>query len=131
MFLVLSKVSDTSARLAGLRLFEPLKITLSIFSDRSIRVLCSPNTQRIESTTFDLPQPLGPTMAVTPSLKLMVILSPKLLKPLISNCVSCIYTLRLSGCSNLQINHKKLNSYPHFLATYSIFLKHLACLRHY
>src|ERR1700759_5640161 len=90
MFLVLSKVNETSARLAGLRLFDPLKITLSIFSERSIRVLCSPNTQRIASTTFDFPQPLGPTIAVTPSLKLMVILSPKLLNPLISNDVSCI-----------------------------------------
>src|SRR6185437_7490465 len=63
MFLVLSKVSDTSARLDALRLLVPLKITLSIFSDRSIRVLCSPNTHRIASTTLDLPQPLGPTIA--------------------------------------------------------------------
>ena len=27
---------------------------------------CSPSTQRMASDTLDLPQPLGPTMAVTP-----------------------------------------------------------------
>ena len=88
--LLFSKVRDTSARLAGLRFTVPLKMMFSIFSERSIRVLCSPNTHRIASTTFDLPHPLGPTMAVTPSLKLMVILSPKLLNPLISNFTNCI-----------------------------------------
>ena len=90
MFLVLSKLNETSARLAGFRPFAPLKMMFSIFSDRSILVLCSPNTQRMASTTFDFPQPLGPTTAVTPSLKLMVTLSPKLLNPLISNLVNCI-----------------------------------------
>jgi hypothetical protein len=49
------------------------------------------------STTFDLPQPFGPTIAVTPSLKLMVILSQKLLKPLISSLSSCIYTSTIGG----------------------------------
>src|SRR5690606_20439532 len=90
MFRVLSKDRDTSAKLAGLRVLEPLKMMFSIFSERSIRVLCSPNTQRIASTTLDLPQPFGPTIAVTPSSKLIVILSPKLLKPFISSLVSCI-----------------------------------------
>ena len=85
IFFVLSKVRDTSARLEGLRVFVPLKIIFSIFSERSIRVLCSPRTHRIASTTFDFPQPFGPTIAVTPSLKLIVILSPKLLKPFISS----------------------------------------------
>src|SRR5690606_11447038 len=66
--LLFSMVRDTSARLAGLRFTVPLKMMFSIFSERSIRVLCSPNTHRIASTTFDLPHPLGPTMAVTPSL---------------------------------------------------------------
>src|SRR6202000_1269953 len=111
IFLVLSKVRDTSARLAGLRLFDPLKIMLSIFSERSMRVLCSPSTQRMESTTFDLPQPLGPTIAVTPSLKLMVILSPKLLNPFISSFVSSIYTPRSSKKRNLQINYKNFICY--------------------
>src|ERR1700722_5454991 len=42
---------------------------------------CSPSTQRIASTTFDLPQPLGPTTAVAPALKLITVASRKDLKP--------------------------------------------------
>src|SRR5690606_1215303 len=98
MFFVLSKESDTSARLAALRFLVPLKMMFSIFSDRSMRVLCSPSTHRMASTTLDLPQPFGPTMAVTPSLKWMVILSPKLLKPFISSLVSCIYPRWFPSC---------------------------------
>src|SRR5207237_10905527 len=42
---------------------------------------CSPKTQRTASQTLDLPQPLGPTMAVTPSWKLKIVLSANDLKP--------------------------------------------------
>src|ERR1700732_1407247 len=42
---------------------------------------CSPRTQRIASTTLDLPQPLGPTTAVAPGLKLMTVASRNDLKP--------------------------------------------------
>src|SRR5271167_3916661 len=42
---------------------------------------CSPSTQRIASTTLDLPQPLGPTTAVVPALKLITVASRKDLKP--------------------------------------------------
>src|SRR5713226_803657 len=42
---------------------------------------CSPSTQRIASTTFDLPQPFGPTTAVAPGLKLITVASRKDLKP--------------------------------------------------
>src|SRR5208337_3643532 len=45
---------------------------------------CSPNTQRIASTTFDLPHPLGPTTAVIPGAKLIVVGSRKDLKPISS-----------------------------------------------
>jgi hypothetical protein len=38
----------------------------------------------------------------------MVILSPKLLKPLISNRVSCIYSVLILKISNLQSNQKKI-----------------------
>ena len=41
-------------------------------------------TQRMASTTFDLPQPFGPTMAVIGSGKEMVVLSTKDLNPQIS-----------------------------------------------
>src|SRR5208282_385402 len=42
---------------------------------------CSPRTHRIASTTLDLPQPLGPTTAVIPGAKLIVVESRKDLKP--------------------------------------------------
>src|SRR5208282_1584209 len=42
---------------------------------------CSPSTHRIASTTFDLPHPLGPTTAVIPGAKPMVVESRKDLKP--------------------------------------------------
>src|SRR5262245_42070427 len=42
---------------------------------------CSPITQRIASTTLDLPQPFGPTTAVMPSRNSSVVRSTKDLKP--------------------------------------------------
>src|ERR1041384_7472633 len=95
IFFVFSKLRDTSARLAGLRVFVPLKMIFSIFSERSIRVFCSPNTQRMASTTFDFPLPFGPTMDVTPLSKWMMIFSPKLLNPLISRVVNRMFVLLL------------------------------------
>jgi ribosomal protein L23 len=65
----------------------------------------------MESTTLDLPQPFGPTIAVTPSLKLMVILSPKLLKPLISNLVSCIYFKPVLKIQTLKVAKKLKQTY--------------------
>src|SRR3989442_15730455 len=44
--------------------------------------LCSPSTQEIASTMFDLPQPLGPTMQVIPlPLKVICVFSQNDLKP--------------------------------------------------
>src|ERR687888_97767 len=65
----LSNTSDTSATLTGRRPVDPWKITSSIFPPRNRRGDCSPNTQRTASEMFDLPQPFGPTTAVTPSSK--------------------------------------------------------------
>ena len=59
-------VSDTSAMLNGLRESVPLKMTSAISSPRKALADCSPRTQRMASETLDLPQPFGPTMAVTP-----------------------------------------------------------------
>src|SRR6266849_10278493 len=42
---------------------------------------CSPRTHRIASTTFDLPHPLGPTTAVIPGAKPIVVESRNDLKP--------------------------------------------------
>src|ERR1043166_8953494 len=74
-------VMETSAMPSGLRPSVPLKMTSAISPPRKALADCSPSTQRIASETFDLPQPLGPTMAVTPGLKLSEVLSAKDLKP--------------------------------------------------
>src|SRR6185436_5839349 len=58
----LSKKSSTAARPTALRSPAPLKITSCIDSPRSADAFDSPRTQRTASMTFDLPQPLGPTM---------------------------------------------------------------------
>src|SRR5438093_12843715 len=42
-------------------------MTSSILPPRSKRGDCSPSTQRTASEMFDLPHPLGPTIAVTPA----------------------------------------------------------------
>src|SRR4051794_10426961 len=59
-------VSVTSARLREGRLPEPAKITSSISPPRIRLAELSPITQRKASTRLDLPQPLGPTMPVSP-----------------------------------------------------------------
>jgi len=72
----------------------PLKMTSSIFLPRSALTRCSPMTQRIASTTFDFPQPLGPTTALTPREKSITTLSRKDLKPAISRRFSFINHLQ-------------------------------------
>src|SRR5687768_7610362 len=78
------KRSRTSAVAPGLRASLPLKMTSSIFSPRRLFALCSPSTQVMASATLLLPQPLGPTMAVTPSSKASSDRSENDLKPEIS-----------------------------------------------
>src|SRR5579885_118905 len=82
---VFSNVSDTSAMPDPARVREPLKMRSSRFSDRNAFILCSPITQRIASTIFDLPQPLGPTMPVMGWSSNTWVLSANDLNPLISN----------------------------------------------
>ena len=74
-------VSDTSANPSGRRVSVPLKITSAISPPRSALADCSPSTHRMASDTLDLPQPLGPTIAVTPGWKFRLVLSAKLLNP--------------------------------------------------
>src|SRR5690348_2283054 len=63
-------------------------MTSSILPPLSNRADCSPSTQRTASDTLDLPQPLGPTMAVTPCSKVRVTVSANDLKPDSSSRVS-------------------------------------------
>src|SRR5215472_10198889 len=83
-------VSETSANPTGLRVSAPLNITSAISSPRSDLADCSPSAQRTASSTFDFPQPLGPTIAVTPSWKLKTVLSANDLKPNSSSDCKCI-----------------------------------------
>ena len=69
----------------ALRWRVPAKITSSMRWLRKEPARCSPKTQRMASTTLDLPQPLGPTMAVMPGSKGMTIFWAKDLKPKISS----------------------------------------------
>src|SRR5918998_202444 len=85
---LLSRYSETSVTLTGRRAADPWKITSSIFPPRNSRADCSPRTQRTESDTLDLPQPFGPTIAVTPCSKVSVTVSAKDLKPDSSSLVS-------------------------------------------
>ena len=62
-----TSVSDTSAMPIGLRSRVPAKMTSCMLTPRSDRADCSPSTHEMASEMFDLPQPLGPTMAAMPS----------------------------------------------------------------
>src|SRR5579863_4733887 len=81
----LSNVSATSARPRAGRFAVPMKMTSSILELRSALVLWAPSTQVTASTTLDLPEPLGPTTAVTPVSNSSTVLSAKDLKPFIVN----------------------------------------------
>ena len=78
---MLSIVKTTSALPNGARPAEPLKITSSIVPPRNVLAPCSPITHAIASTTFDLPEPFGPTTAVIPCSKLSVVAEANDLNP--------------------------------------------------
>src|ERR1700674_4113720 len=56
-------------------------MTSSIFLPRSSRAWPEPNTHLIESTMLVLPEPLGPTIAVTPPSKRISVGRANVLKP--------------------------------------------------
>src|SRR5581483_8767665 len=91
---LLSRVMATSAMPIGARLSLPAKMTSSVLRARSVRLACSPSTQRMESATFVLPQPLGPTIQVTPGPNCNCVRLAKLLKPWTSRRLR--YNQRLS-----------------------------------
>ena len=78
---VLSIVSDTSARPSGGRPEVPAKMTSSILPPRRDLAPCSPITQARASTTFDLPEPFGPTTQVTPGSRFSVVAEANDLNP--------------------------------------------------
>src|SRR5436305_8951564 len=64
-----------------LRVSDPPKISSSFFFARSTRALFSPSAQRIASAKFDLPDPLGPMIAVMPGANSRVVLCTNDLNP--------------------------------------------------
>ena len=78
----LSSVRLTSARPRAGRRAVPAKMTSSIFWLRTALGAWAPSTQATASTTFDLPEPLGPTTTVTPGSRCIVVASANDLKPL-------------------------------------------------
>ena len=77
----LSIVRSTWARPNAARPDVPAKITSAIFEPRNARAPCSPMTQARASTTFDLPDPLGPTTHVIPGWRASVVALAKDLNP--------------------------------------------------
>ena len=59
-----------------------MKMTSSIFAERTVRGPWAPSTQATASTTFDFPLPLGPTTTVIPGSNSSTAGSAKDLKPL-------------------------------------------------
>ncbi len=114
----LSMVRDTWALPSGGRPDVPAKITSSIFPPRRVLAPCSPITQASASTTLDLPEPLGPTTAVTPGSKSNVVAEANDLKP---------RTVRLFRCTGLSFSKRGiffpqstwLNARPAVLCTQS------------
>ncbi|KXK22066.1 MAG: hypothetical protein UZ18_ATM001000209 [Armatimonadetes bacterium OLB18] len=78
----LSKRSMTSANPSGFRLLLPLKITSCPISARRCLGLPSPRAHKIASTRFDLPQPFGPTTAMTSPSTSISVLSANVLNPI-------------------------------------------------
>src|SRR5439155_15299458 len=78
---LLSMTILTSAIPSAGRAGVPAKITSLICGPRRARGPCSPSTQAMASTTFDLPDPLGPTITLMPGRNSSVVLSPKDLNP--------------------------------------------------
>ncbi len=68
-------------------------MTSSIAWPRRVLADCSPRTQSTASEMLDLPDPLGPTMTVTPGSSSIVLLSAKDLNPLNMSDLRCTVPL--------------------------------------
>ena len=88
----LSMVSDTSARPRADLFWLPAKMTSSIFPDRTADGAWAPRTHAMASTTFDLPEPFGPTTTVTPGSRSIEVVSANDLKPFSVRFFRCIET---------------------------------------
>src|ERR1700684_3151186 len=80
---LLSSTSSTSASLRDCTPRPPAKMTSCIDWPRTASGDCSPSAHSTASVTLDLPDPLGPTITLTPSPNSRRVRSGKDLKPLI------------------------------------------------
>src|SRR3954451_12675231 len=78
---VLSITTSTSAKRRGDCPLPPAKITSRICCPRTAVGLCSPIAQSTASVMFDLPEPFGPTITLTPGENVSRVRSGKDLKP--------------------------------------------------
>src|SRR5207302_3148874 len=83
----------TSARPSGARPEVPAKMTSSILPPRRSLAPCVPITQRSASSTFDLPEPFGPTTQVIPGSKRKVVAEAKDLKPFSVKLFRCTWLM--------------------------------------
>ena len=97
----LSIVRLTSARPSAARAAVPAKMTSSIFWLRRALGPWAPSTQVTASTTFDFPDPFGPTTTVTPGSNSRVVGSANDLKP-----------LRWSRFKNIEATYPPLRAEP-------------------
>jgi hypothetical protein len=101
----LSMVKATWARPRGALPEVPAKMTSSIFPPRRVLAPCSPMTQASASTTLDLPDPLGPTTAVTPGSKSNVVADANDLNPRTVRLLRC-KALRFSWVARVFVSPK-------------------------
>src|SRR3954470_12533103 len=66
---------------------------------RTLSGLCSPSAHSTASVTFDLPQPFGPTITLTPGENTSLVRSAKDLKPLMVIELRCMRCGRLAEAS--------------------------------
>jgi hypothetical protein len=77
----LSRVSSTSAMPSFVRPADPAKITSSIDPPRRLEGAWAPRTHERASAMLDLPDPLGPTITLTPGRNSSTVGSANDLKP--------------------------------------------------
>ena len=87
----LSNVTETLAAFPAPSNFDPFQIKSLPPFPRIDFIDCSPSTNRNDSTTFDFPDPLGPTIAVIGVSKESTVFFAKDLNPASSNFFSIDY----------------------------------------
>ncbi len=78
---LLSITTSTSAKRRADWPLPPAKITSRIAEPRTACGLCSPSAQRTASVMLDLPEPFGPTITLTPGVKVSRVRSGNDLNP--------------------------------------------------